>query len=529
MLIKKIAIKDIKLRDYNRDQITDASVRELAESISENGLLQPILVSTAPAGSKQGFDLVAGERRLRACKLLGAVEIDAHVTTMGAVTQKLANLTENLHRQNLTVWEESKHVAKLKDLQPEARVEDLAAKLGRSSTWVAQRMAVSKLLPSLRDLVEEQNWPIGHIVLLARLRPDAQADALEHIKQQQKNWYGGYTSWDPVTHKISKSAPNTKVLRELLARSERRLSEAKWKLNDAELVQKAGACSECTKRSSQEGLLFQDPADDPKHDKCLDARCWKQKEAALVQINITKLKSKGEEPICLGSNTGDKPKGIDKVYDRYDYQLVKKSTPGAKPAVVVNGERAGEICYVKPMTSSAVTMGSHRTVNQETGKKEGPSKKERLATLLNKRLCAAVEHWREALTTIEPELDYILPMIATFGTEQRNSYLAPSDWDDFDKVDVGGKEKLKSSLYQALFPVLSERCRRVGTLDQGPELWKEASRQSDALGTVVELFDCWNKALQEVKFPNALAKAGEEDPHKPNQFPILDKPTKKKS
>lgn len=528
MLIKKIPIKDIKLRDYNRDTISDEGINDLAESIKANGLLQPIVVSALSPDAKQ-FHLVAGERRLRACKLLGANDIDAHITSLDAAAQELANLTENLQRQDLTVWEESKHVARLKDLQPEARVEDLAANLGRSSTWVAQRMAVSKLLPSLRELVEEQNWPIGHILLLARLRLEAQADAVEHIKQQQKNGYGAYTSWDPVTHKTSKSAPNLRVLRELLARSERRLSDAKWKLTDADLVQKAGACSECTKRSSQEGLLFQDPADDPKHDKCLDARCWKQKEAALVQINITKLKSKGEQPICLGSKTDEKPEGIDKVYDRYGYQLVKKSTPGAKPAVVVNGERAGEICYVKPMTSSAVTMVSHRTVNQETGKKVGPSNKERLETLVNKRLCAAVEHWQEALTRFDPPLDYILPLLATFGTKERNSYLVASDWNDFDKVDAGGKEKLKASLYEALFPVLAERCRRIGTLTHGPELWKEAYRQADALGQPEALFECWNKALESVKFPKSLMKDGEEDPHKPNQFPILDKPTKKKN
>jgi ParB family transcriptional regulator, chromosome partitioning protein len=527
MLIKKIAIKDIKLRDYNRDQITDASVRELADSIAESGLLQPILVSIAPAGSKHFFDLVAGERRIRACKLLGAVEIDAHVTTMDAVTQEKANLTENLQRQDLTVWEESKHLAKLKELQPEARVEDLSAQLGRGSTWVAQRLAMSKLLPSLRELVEKQNWPIGHVVLLARLRHETQVIMLETIKKKQKTQAYGWVFWNGST-RIS-CPPTLLNLRQCLEGFERVLSSARWKLSDDTLVTKAGSCTECPKRSSLEGHLFQEPGDNPKHDKCLDAKCWKEKEEAMVQLSISKIKLRGDEPIYLGNDREEMPAGIDKVSDLYDFQLVKKTTPGAKPAVMVNGNRVGEVCYVKPMTSSAGTMKSHRTVNQETGKKQGPSTKERLQSLTNKRLCAAVEFWRiYSLYKLKPTLKNLLPVLGTVGTSLRKNYLDQSDWKEHAELIKLKDFDLSQQLWQEVFPVLADRTKRIGTLEDGEKLWQEAVQQAEAIEASVELLTCWDSAIQEVKFPKSLQKDGAEDPHKPGHFPILGKPLKKK-
>ena len=128
-----IDIKRIKLRGYNRDEKDDVS--ELAQSIKEHGLLNPIIVTPI---DDDKFQLVAGERRLRACQLNGETAIGCTVIMADKLRQQQVNLVENLQRKDLSIWEEARHLEALKKLQPDARVrvEDLALQVGRPATWV---------------------------------------------------------------------------------------------------------------------------------------------------------------------------------------------------------------------------------------------------------------------------------------------------------------------------------------------------------------------------------------------------------
>ena len=102
-------LAQIPLRQINPDPLNArkhfdaAALQELADSIRENGLIQPVTVRIVGDGS---YQLIAGERRFRACKLLGWESIEAKVAEMDDQQAALAGLIENLQREDLDPFEE---------------------------------------------------------------------------------------------------------------------------------------------------------------------------------------------------------------------------------------------------------------------------------------------------------------------------------------------------------------------------------------------------------------------------------------
>lgn len=516
-----IPLKQIKLRDYNRDDKDD--VGSLAESIREHGLLNPIIVTEI---KKNQYQLIAGERRLRAVQQNGEDRIACNLVNADELKQQKLNLAENLQRKDLTIWEESKHLQELKNLQPELRVEDIAVQVGRSAPWVAHRLQLGRLHKDLRDIFQSQNWPISHVCRLARYSHDFQGKIAREIRGRQgKGWARDWVD------NITKAAtyPPLNDLISFIDDFNRLLKSAIWKLDDADLLPRAGACSSCPKRSSQHGLLFQEPGDDDA-DTCLDPECYQEKKVAFVKLSIEKLKEGKQKPIYLG-NTYDAPvKGLPKAEAQsWQYQECKQSTPGAMPAIHVSGRDLGKTVWVTKERFAAERQTSRKNINQETGKPAPPSNKERLQALTNKRLCQAVEFWmNDTLPDLKPVLMNVLPLLGTFGSQTRKSYINAEDWKDWKLLVPLTGQDLADQLYQDLYPVLADRCARHGTLEDGSKLWKEAMQQAGALGCLAQLMECWASAINEVKFPNSLIKAGVADPHKADEFPELEKPKKAK-
>lgn len=130
-------ISAIRLGKNVRDKLEN--IEELAASIKENGLLQPLVIAKVPGG----FELVAGQRRLAAMKLLG--EKSAPVRLSGADASQIGvlRLVENLQRDELSGWETCKAIH---DLVPVfATQRKLAAAIGKTESYVSQCIAVAKL------------------------------------------------------------------------------------------------------------------------------------------------------------------------------------------------------------------------------------------------------------------------------------------------------------------------------------------------------------------------------------------------
>lgn len=158
--------------DFNsRGAITEASVRELAESIKKNGLVQPILVR--PIGGERPYHLVCGHRRFRAVDLLGWTEIKAFIVEMTLEEARIANLNENLERRNLSIMQEARTLAQIYGTN--LPIHKIARDMGRSRDWVRQRKHVLKYAPSVQDLFDQKRLTTRDIGLLNMI-PDEERE-----------------------------------------------------------------------------------------------------------------------------------------------------------------------------------------------------------------------------------------------------------------------------------------------------------------------------------------------------------------
>ena len=159
-----------------RRVFTDVELEELAASIRDNGLLQPLVVRPAP-GSADRFELVAGERRYRAIAKLGWPDVPVLVREASDETMLVLALVENLQREQLNAIEEAEGYAAL-SRQFGLTQGDIAKAVGKSRSAVANFLRLLDLPPSVRRLVEEGELTQGHVRPLLTLEDPAAAGEL---------------------------------------------------------------------------------------------------------------------------------------------------------------------------------------------------------------------------------------------------------------------------------------------------------------------------------------------------------------
>jgi ParB family chromosome partitioning protein len=178
-----LVLTEIKPNPYQpRTVFRDEELRELAESIKEQGVLQPVLVVKAKAG---GYELVAGERRLRAVQLLGWRTIPALVRS-AATRQEMAEwaIIENVQRDDLNPLEESRAYKRLMDEFKHSQ-DDVAVKVGRSRSAVANSLRLLRLPAEVQALLETGALQMGHArALLALDSPEAQKALAKRISAE---------------------------------------------------------------------------------------------------------------------------------------------------------------------------------------------------------------------------------------------------------------------------------------------------------------------------------------------------------
>ena len=161
-------ITEIKLGDLdpNPDQprkaFDEEGIRQLADSIREQGVLQPLLVT--PVGSR--YRIVAGERRYRASRAAGLDKVPCIVRSMDMIHQMEAALVENLQREDLNPIEAAKAIRALMQ-QCGYTQEKVSARLGKSRPAVANLLRLLSLPDAVSKMVEEGSLSAGHARVLA--------------------------------------------------------------------------------------------------------------------------------------------------------------------------------------------------------------------------------------------------------------------------------------------------------------------------------------------------------------------------
>ena len=160
-----------------RKRFDDESLQELADSISQHGIIQPLTVRKLSSGY---YQIIAGERRWRAARLAGLQEVP--VIVMEADDRKAAELAmiENLQREDLNPMEEAAGFQSLIESYHMTQ-EEAAQRVGKSRSAVTNALRLLGLTPSVRKLVEEGKLSAGHARALVPLSPSLQESAANAI------------------------------------------------------------------------------------------------------------------------------------------------------------------------------------------------------------------------------------------------------------------------------------------------------------------------------------------------------------
>jgi ParB family chromosome partitioning protein len=166
-----------------RKDFSSEALRELADSIKEQGIVQPLIVRTH--GDR--YELIAGERRWRAAQLLGLTDVPVIVREADDRAVLELALIENLQRENLNPIEEAQGYSQLIE-QFQLTQEDAAAKVGKSRAVVANALRLLRLAPEIQAYVRDGRLSVGHAkVILGLSRMDEQKLAAERVLKKSLN------------------------------------------------------------------------------------------------------------------------------------------------------------------------------------------------------------------------------------------------------------------------------------------------------------------------------------------------------
>ena len=266
-----------------RRSFDEAALNELAESIRSQGVLSPLLVR--PKGP-QSFEIVAGARRYRAAQLAGQESVPVRIVELSDAQAIETSIVENLQRRDVHPLEEASGFAALLRLEePKYSIEQIGAKCAKSPSYVAARLKLTELAPVVTDAFLKDEIGTGHALLLAKLQPAQQEEALTACFRED------YVSGGTPRHILL-------PVRQLQEWIERHilleLDSAPFPKNDPDLVPEAGACLTCPKRTGFNTLLFPEIHSDA----CSSPDCYENKVNVFVAKTIV-AKPKLVPELCI--------------------------------------------------------------------------------------------------------------------------------------------------------------------------------------------------------------------------------------
>ena len=175
-----IATVSISLVEPNKNQprtrFDDEKIAELAQSIKQNGILQPILVTPLDNG---GYRIVAGERRWRAARSAGLKEVPVYIRNLDEKQTMQLALIENVQRQDLSPIEEARAYKQLMD-EYKMTQQEVSEAVGKSRSVIANSLRLLTLSAPVVELVENGKLTVGHAKMIAGLEDaQSQEDAAE--------------------------------------------------------------------------------------------------------------------------------------------------------------------------------------------------------------------------------------------------------------------------------------------------------------------------------------------------------------
>jgi ParB/RepB/Spo0J family partition protein len=279
--LQDLPLDSIRPAPDNRKRMDPAKLKQMAESIKEKKVMQPILVRPIPhkKGDKIRFEIVYGERRWRGSEIAGEPTIPSMVRELSDAEAAEMRAIENLQREDVHPLEEAEGYNTLIK-QHHYTIEQLASKVGMSKAYIHTTVKLLDLVPEARKAFFDEKLTKTTALMLARIPVKTlQAKAVKEITDENRHQ-------GPMSARAAQEHIHDDYMLQLKA--------APFKTNDATLCPSAGACSECPKRTGNQPELF---ADVESVDVCTDPVCFGKKRDAHKKRLITLAKDKGQKII----------------------------------------------------------------------------------------------------------------------------------------------------------------------------------------------------------------------------------------
>lgn len=278
--LSHVQLKDIQVSKTNPRKIFDeTALKELASSIEEKGVLQPVIIR--PKGKK--YEMVAGERRLRACIMADLKTIPAIIRELNDEEVLEIQIIENLQRKDVHPMEEAvgfMHLQTIKNFD----IKEIALRVGKSPQYVAGRLKLNALIEPIQKVFYESRLSMKDALAIAAMSPVDQADIFEEQIEDDRDAVIEINRW-------------------VFNKYQHRLSNAPFDTTDPELKKDMGACTSCPFNSAYNTLLFPEAENNP---VCNNRDCFKQKCTIYFDRELIKAQEDPEVVLITGQYNVDK-------------------------------------------------------------------------------------------------------------------------------------------------------------------------------------------------------------------------------
>lgn len=393
-----IPIVDLTESSTNPRKVFDEErLEELAGSIRSKGVLSPLLVRRINGH----FEIVTGARRYRAAQRAGLDEIPVRI---GAFTDEEAleiQIIENIQRDDVHPFEEAQGFRALLDRESaDYSIEKIAAKTGKSASFIAKRLKLLDLTKPAADAFTAGHIGVEHALLIAKLAPEMQEKALAHC-------FDGYFAANESERSL---VPASRLQAWIEQNVYLSLKSVPFSKDDEGLLPEAGSCANCPKRTGFNALLFSEVKDD----SCSDAGCFNRKLDAHITQRIEKMPNlvlisekytiAGETPIITRRNYVEVV--TRKAKKGKEARPEQRLCDHLKPAIYADGMEKGRLVKV----CADRTCKVHFREQQQQDKQRLQFKAEKTAANRKAKQTISFRHrlMADVLKRVKPQ----------FGTEQ---------------------------------------------------------------------------------------------------------------
>jgi len=391
-------------------------LKELAQSITQHGVLQAILTRPHPIDS-DAFEIVCGSRRFRASTLAQVADLPAIVRDLNDEDVIAIQAIENIQREDVHPLEEAQSYRALLGLGQE--VAGIAAKVGKTETYIYQRVKLLDLCTEAQEAYLADTFSTAHAIELARLPVAAQHELLEFIKEGGQ--YGDSVTVADLRQQIEQEYHLD-------------LHRAPFKKSDATLNAEAGPCTTCQKRTGYLPALFPEIK---KKDTCTDRECFAAKVSAHIERTQAALAKDGAVVPLLSHTFGHsmRPHAL----SHNNWTEATKKCKHMVTGVLVDGHDVGKplavcieaTCSIhrsKGSASASAGGGIKSAKAKVTPQQLAAKRKESAKRAANERAIVAVVTKTKALVGLDLKL-VAKSMIADMWHENRKTICKRRGWE----------------------------------------------------------------------------------------------------